>query len=844
MAKSSTQSPLQKLADSSSQKRAIAIQLENLHSQAIQELAAAETKFNLATEASFAASEYFKKTKTNDKNIKGNLAYRFPAVRQKYAILLASAEKQLALTKSDMSSAKSALVTLTRKVQGAKKKSISANKIADDAEKKFKDVAAAAEKEAAVVEEAPSVKDDEAVKAAAVSIGASQKKQSSNLFRSIERTRDKAIDPTLERHILGDLGDDSGMGARKGVRQGAEEFAQQNPNIFQGDGLEANAARTMLEEAVILAESSLKSTPENAAKILARLKYLEKVALDADDDVVATKILEILTPVKNSLIKKSSFLSLLKRGIGRKIEGFKSRMIQSIPVVGGLLESMREKKKDSLLEIGEYRDSINERISRDRQRGSSLDFSGKKSSGGVGESSRGDEGISDIMRGMGASPASESGMLSGIGSKSPIYEILKKTYEKIVSIDDLLHEYIDPEESALTNRENEFESRRGIGKKAQSSISSVSGGGGGGILDGIINTVMSLGGTAIGGAGIGAAAAGGRAGLIKTLIGNKLAPIGKYLGFGGGAKGVGAVIPRGTAAPNPYDLVPDHPPRTPPISAPKSGFFSRVGGMFSNTWSGAKGMASRGVNSLAAMGKGAFKTAVLKLGSFAKILKPLLGKIPLLGTAIQGIMTAIDISSIKADPNTSPTEKKNKIGSAIGGGLGGLLGTIGGGALGTLIPIPGIGTLLGAVGGGMVGNWLGEMVAESIGGEGIYDMMSEIPGIGSLIHVDDVAKESDLNMEQIMERTKGMPPMDATNPINGSITPSASSPVGSLNNQAASERNSLADMRSGGGQNLVGGNQTSNNQVNNVSNSTTNIHVSEGTRNTEPTVKQMQREMY
>ena len=830
MAKSSTQSPLQKLADSSSQKRAIAIQLENLHSQAIQELAAAETKFNLATEASFASSEYFKKTKTNDKNIKGNLAYRFPAVRQKYAILLASAEKQLALTKSDMSSAKSALVTLTRKVQGAKKKSISANKIADDAEKKFKDVAAAAEKEAAVVEEAPSIKDDEAVKAAAVSIGASQRKQSSNLFRSIERTRDKAIDPTLERHILGD----TGAGARMGVRSGAEEFARQNSDLFRGDGLEATAARQMLEEAVILAESSLKSSPEDAGKILGRLKYLEKVATDAGDDIVGKKILDIIKPVKAALSKKASFSSLLKKGIGDHIEGFKTHMIKNLPLVGNMLEGIRQKKKDDAANTKDYRDSINERISRGGQRGGSLDFREKRG---------GDGGISDIMRGMGASPASESGMLSGIGSKSPIYEILKKTYEKIVSIYDLLHEYIDPEESALTNRENEFESRRGIGKKAQSSISSVSGGGGG-ILDGIINTVMSLGGAAIGGAGIGAAAAGGRAGLNKTLIGNKLAPIGKYLGFGGGAKGVGAVIPRGTGAPNPYDLVPDHPPRTPPISAPKSGFFSRVGGMFSNTWSGAKGMASRGVNSLAAMGKGAFKTAVLKLGSFAKILKPLLGKIPLLGTAIQGIMTAIDISSIKADPNTSPTEKKNKIGSAIGGGLGGLLGTIGGGALGTLIPIPGIGTLLGAVGGGMVGNWLGEMVAESIGGEGIYDMMSEIPGIGSLIHVDDVAKESDLNMEQIMERTKGMPPMDATNPINGSITPSASSPVGSLNNQAASERNSLADMRSGGGQNLVGGNQTSNNQVNNVSNSTTNIHVSEGTRNTEPTVKQMQREMY
>ena len=63
MASIFSSSPIQKLADSSSKKRTIAIQLNSLHSQATQELAAAESKLQLATEASFAASEHLKGTK-------------------------------------------------------------------------------------------------------------------------------------------------------------------------------------------------------------------------------------------------------------------------------------------------------------------------------------------------------------------------------------------------------------------------------------------------------------------------------------------------------------------------------------------------------------------------------------------------------------------------------------------------------------------------------------------------------------------------------------------------------------------------------------------------------------
>ena len=266
--------------------------------------------------------------------------------------------------------------------------------------------------------------------------------------------------------------------------------------------------------------------------------------------------------------------------------------------------------------------------------------------------------------------------------------------------------------------------------------------------------------------------------------------------------------------------------------------------MFSNLWKSVKSAGSSvlaGAKNAADVAKG-LANPLKYLKANKGIILGSLKKLPLIGSIIETAIGAFNISDIKNDPTLTAEQKKEAIGREIASRFGSLAGGVLGGAV--LSPIPVVGTILGGIAGAMGGEWIGGAIADMMGSKGIYDFSSSLPIIGDLIHVDDVAKESDLNMEQIMERTKGMPPMDATNPINGSITPSASSPVGSLNNQAASERNSLADMRSGDGQNRVSGNQTSNNQVNNVSNSTTNIHVSEGTRNTEPTVKQMQREMY
>ena len=111
--------------------------------------------------------------------------------------------------------------------------------------------------------------------------------------------------------------------------------------------------------------------------------------------------------------------------------------------------------------------------------------------------------------------------------------------------------------------------------------------------------------------------------------------------------------------------------------------------------------------------------------------------VPLISTGIQAILSGMEISNIKSNPDLSAEDKKEQIGRAIGSGLGSLLGSIGGGALGTLIPIPVVGTAIGALGGGVVGSYAGDYIAEALGGKGIYEALSGIPLLGDLLAVKE-----------------------------------------------------------------------------------------------------------
>lgn len=251
-------------------------------------------------------------------------------------------------------------------------------------------------------------------------------------------------------------------------------------------------------------------------------------------------------------------------------------------------------------------------------------------------------------------------------------------------------------------------------------ISSLLGGGGGGLLSAAGKGIGMVGRGVVraGGAALGGIKAVGGA-LAKTTAGQTIAKAGSQIGkvaapVINAAKGLGGkALDMGKGAIG-------------TIAEKGGGLFSKIGSFFSGAGKTVVGAASK-LNPLSAI-KNAVKTGgktVLK-GIFS---------VPGIGAAISAAMGAIDIASIKGDENLSTEEKKEKIGIGLSKMLGSVLGTVGGGTIGSFV-LPGIGTILGSIGGEWLGATIAESLAESLGGKGIYDFFKTIPGIGSLVSID------------------------------------------------------------------------------------------------------------
>ena len=788
------QSPIQKLEALSSKRKQSALSLESQLNEANETLAAVVASQNTSIETELSASQNLKKATKKDKEIKKNLAYRFPVVREKYAKLITDAKTQDAMAKSDASSAKTALVSISKKIDTLKKKKEQAVKLSEETTKQFSDAIRLQEKtiddlsklsdtddigsydsalkEMAVKTEIQkrSKKDPEfsvareraqaAVATAKQEIGMVQKRKTSSLFKSVGRTRDKAVDSDVERHVLGDVGEE-GKEGQQGTRVRAEEFAQANPQLFNENELEGSAARELLEEAVQLSELALKATTSNADKIMGRISYLEKVATDAGDDEVAKMILDIIKPLKKSVAKKTTFRAMLKKRFTNYVGSLPEMFARKIPLIGGLIGDFMQQKKEAKEDTKEYRESQLEGISKKGQAGSGLKFENR---GGRGVK----QSTNDFMRGMGASTASESGILNGLGgasgvgglggasgvddalspspseltatTKSPIYEVLKSTYDKIVLIEELLHEAIDPEESALRDAEAASEadvgllskkgSKGGETKKEKSWLGS--------LISMLTDTLMPwikglfgpIGATILG--------------LAKSAIGSITSVASKTveLGKSVGGKAYGAAKSIGGKA---VDVVKNVGGKA--LGAAKStGFFGKAFDVVKNVGGkalgAAKSIGGKALGKVAdvagSLGKGALKGFVKAVGGVGKFAKVLL-KAPVIGPLIQAAITGFQISSIKKDATLSSKEKKKEIGKTLGSGLGGMIGSVGGAALGSIFPGPG--TILGAIGGGILGDYLGGIIADQIGGEEIYNLVRSIPGLGDLINVDDDAEK-------------------------------------------------------------------------------------------------------
>ena len=340
--------------------------------------------------------------------------------------------------------------------------------------------------------------------------------------------------------------------------------------------------------------------------------------------------------------------------------------------------------------------------------------------------------------------------------------MLKSTYDKIVSIEELLHEAIDPEESALRDAESASEadvgllskkdSKGGETKKEKSWLGSlismltdklmpwIKG-----LFGPIGATIMGLAKSAIGSISSVASKAvklgksvGGKAFGSAKSIGGKAVDVVKNVGgkaYGAaksiGGKALGAAKSIGGKA----------------LGAAKStGFFGKAFDVVKNVGGkalgAAKSIGGKALGKVAdvagSLGKGALKGFVKAVGGVGKFAKVLL-KAPVIGTAISAAIAGFNIASIKKDATLSSKEKKKEIGKTIGSGLGGIIGSVGGSALGSIFPGPG--TILGAIGGGILGDYLGGIIADQVGGEEIYNLVRSIPLVGDLINVDDDAEK-------------------------------------------------------------------------------------------------------
>ena len=282
----------------------------------------------------------------------------------------------------------------------------------------------------------------------------------------------------------------------------------------------------------------------------------------------------------------------------------------------------------------------------------------------------------------------------------------------------------------------------------------------------------------------------------------------------------------------------------PSATKASGGFFSSIGKGISGAWGSVAETAAK-LNPIKAA------SDAVKSGA-GKIVKAIIS-IPGLGAAISAGIGVMDIMNIKNDQSLTPEEKKEAIGKSLVGTLGSALGSVGGGALGTLIPVPVLGTVLGSMGGALAGEWLAGQLAESIGGRGIYDLVESIPGIGSTIAVDSQseamnpqsqANEVDGTIQGSNTNTYSSQNTSSSNVTEGKLLPTGTNPQSEVGKQVAATagaRNELSEVTSQSVQSQGGAVLNTNSTSNtNISNITNNFNDDLRLRNNEPTLRNFQ----
>lgn len=263
----------------------------------------------------------------------------------------------------------------------------------------------------------------------------------------------------------------------------------------------------------------------------------------------------------------------------------------------------------------------------------------------------------------------------------------------------------------------------------------------------------------------------------------------------------------------------------------------KAGGFFSGLAGKAGGLLEGAGSVLGKLNPAKAFSSAFKAIPLGKIIKGIVS-IPGLGAIINLGMGALDIASIKNDPELTPEQKKDKIGKSILGTLGEAIGSVGGGALGSLIPIPGLGTLVGTLGGSWIGGKLAELLGDAIGGKGIYDMVSSIPLVGDLIKVDEGEQKELTDREKYpMAGPEGQKDLlvagKLSSPASGNTT--AAKMIGNVKAEQDAVNEMRFPMPPTKNTNTTSNIKSSVNTTNNNFNDDLRI------RNNEPTIKGMQR---
>ncbi len=568
----------------------------------------------------------------------------------------------------------------------------------------------------------------------------------------------------------------------------------------QGRDPVAVSASALLREAKSLSMDAAFAESAEAKEIYAKIQVIRRLAKKtADSESVSAKLDEVIGPVEQQLRKKASFSEYLKERVDDFRKTLPERIAGRIPVVGGLLGGFLQQRRQAEESLGKYEKGLLRR--------------GEGGGGG----------------GMGVLGGTRASSIPGLMGGS---ETLGGIYKEVSEIRKLLIDQFKPSTEELTRREGDLEGAVKTAIKPQQDTRS--GGGLTGILSSIMKAFSGEGGiiSTIGSLlssipGVGLAKQGLKA--AGSLGGRALSAAGRFGGRALGAfKGTSLYKDAAAIGKGAMNLGSRAMSSIANSSVGKSVATgaAKAGGFLSSAWGSITSTAAK-LNPISAI------KDTIKSGA-GKIVKGIVS-IPGLGAAISGIITAAQISSIKSDPELSPDEKKERIGRTIVGGLGEALGGIGGGALGTFIPIPGIGTLVGSLGGAWVGGKIAELLADQIGGKGIYDMVSSIPGIGSLLDVGGGDTASTTGSEATAAGAVGG---EVNGVISAPATPNTT--MGKMASQYAMEQDALQSAKQSAVSppSTSGANNTS--VRTSVNTTVNNFNDDLRIRNNEPTQKTMQ----